>query len=467
VEIQSASFHENISSGINRKKILLTVRSPVDRIESGMSTETRIAPESGEIAPTPQDCRELLARLVASKHFRRSERHCAFLSYVSNVALTEPAREIKETELGCKVFGRPEGYDTAQDNIVRVNASEVRRRLEQYFLAEGAVETFGMEIPRGSYRPLFKRRVRALEVQQPPLPAPPEPKTSPARMRWILPLLCFALGVASTWLVRRTAPIAPLEKDPVVRQLWSRFFSMDTPTDVLLADSCLSLFEDLTKQTVSLHQYVNREYLSSVPPNSTINQEQMQTLMDRHYTSMADVQLMRRLTLLAPPADQQKLTVYFARDYSADSLLKSNAIIIGSKRANPWAEPFERSMNFRFEFFEDTNITSIHNEHPLPGERSSYDQVRIRPNLTESYSVVALLPNPKGTGSVLLLEGSNMDATQAAGEFVGDGRLLMDLKKRLGASANANFPYFEVLLQSRRLGGGAVEDIAIKAVRKH
>jgi hypothetical protein len=372
-----------------------------------MSTETRVVPESAQGAPTPQECRELLARLLASKYFRRSERHCAFLSYVSDVALTEPGREIREAELGCKVFGRPAGYDTAQDNIVRVNASEVRRRLEQYFLAEGANETFGMEIPRGGYRPVFKRRTAAFEVQDP------------------------------------------------------------RPTDVLLADSCLSLFEDLTKKTVSLHQYVNREYLSSVPPKSTINQEQMETLMDRRYTSMADVQLLRRLTLLAPPGDQQKLTVYFARDYPADSLLKSNAIIIGSKRANPWAEPFERSMNFRFEFFEDTNVTSIRNEHPRPGERSTYDQARIRPTTIESYSVVALLPNPRGTGSVLLLEGSNMDATEAAGEFVANGKLLADLKRRLGASANASFPYFEVLLQSHRLGGGAVEDISIQGVRNH
>jgi hypothetical protein len=432
-----------------------------------MSTETRVVPESAQGAPTPQECRELLARLLASKYFRRSERHCAFLSYVSDVALTEPGREIREAELGCKVFGRPAGYDTAQDNIVRVNASEVRRRLEQYFLAEGANETFGMEIPRGGYRPVFKRRTAAFEVQDPRPTAPLEPKRTPARMRWMVPLLCFALGGASTWLVRRTIPAAPLEKDPAVRQFWSRFFTAEAPTDVLLADSCLSLFEDLTKKTVSLHQYVNREYLSSVPPKSTINQEQMETLMDRRYTSMADVQLLRRLTLLAPPGDQQKLTVYFARDYPADSLLKSNAIIIGSKRANPWAEPFERSMNFRFEFFEDTNVTSIRNEHPRPGERSTYDQARIRPTTIESYSVVALLPNPRGTGSVLLLEGSNMDATEAAGEFVANGKLLADLKRRLGASANASFPYFEVLLQSHRLGGGAVEDISIQGVRNH
>jgi hypothetical protein len=222
---------------------------------------------------------------------------------------------------------------------------------------------------------------------------------------------------------------------------------------------------------------VNRDYLSGEPLNSTIGREQRETLMDRRYTSMADVLLLDRLMLVAPPESRQRLTVFFARDYSSESLLKSNVIVIGSRRANPWAEPFDRSLNFRFEFFEDTNLTSIHNEHPLPGEKASYDQLRVRSQNVESFSVVALLPNLRGSGSVLLLEGSNMDATEAAGEFVTSERLLKELRRRLAgpesktseskAPESTAFPYFEALLESRRLGGGAVSDISILAVRKH
>jgi hypothetical protein len=130
-----------------------------------MSTETRATADHAEGTPTHQECRELVARLVASKHFRRSERHCAFISYVCNVALTEAGREIRETEVGWKVFGRPAGYDTAQDNIVRVNASEVRHRLKEYFQGEGMQEPLGLEIPRGSYRPVFARRSMLVEIQ--------------------------------------------------------------------------------------------------------------------------------------------------------------------------------------------------------------------------------------------------------------------------------------------------------------
>jgi len=431
-----------------------------------MSTETRVPPEHAEGAPNPRDCRELLARLLATKYFRRSERHCAFLSYVCNVALTESGREIREAEVGCKVFGRPAGYDTAQDNIVRVNASEVRHRLDEYFLGEGAGEPIALEIPRGSYRPVFKRRAMAVENPEPPV-IEPQPKIAGVLARWRLPLFCFALGAAASWLIGQRVTRVPLEKTPTLNQFWSRLFQVDKPTDVLMADSCLSLYQDLTKEPVSLSQYLNREYMTRIPEKSSMTKGQLEMLMSRRYTSMAEVQILRRLTLLAAPADQRKLAVYFARDYPADGLLKSNAIIIGSKRSNPWVEPFERLMNFRFEFLEDANITSIHNQQPEAGERRTYDQPRSKPDVTESYAVVALLPNLGGTGNALLLAGANMDGTQAAGEFVTSERLLLQLRERLGARSGGGFPYFEALLHSRRLGAGAIEDIDIQAVRKH
>jgi hypothetical protein len=433
-----------------------------------MSTETRATPEQTDRAPNPRDCQELVARLLASKQFRRSERHCAFLSYVCNVALTEAGREIREAEVGCKVFDRPAGYDTGQDNIVRVNASEVRHCLKGYFQTEGATEQVEVEIPRGNYRPVFRRRFVGLEVAA-SAPTPVQPlsaTTTPALAKWMLPLLCFVLGGGASWGASHWTFRAAAPKATPVTQFWSRLFQADKPTDILMADSCLSLFRDLTKEPVSLSQYLNREYLNRNLPNAMAKKELLEMLMARRYTSMADAQLLRRVTQLAGPADQQRLAVYFARDYPADGLLKSNAIIIGSKRANPWVEPFERLMNFRFEFAEDTNITSIRNARPRPGESASYDQSRLKPNLIESYSVVALLPNLGGTGNALLLAGANMDGTQAAGEFVTSDRLLLELKKRLGVRPEAPFPYFEALLYSRRLGG-ATQDIEIQAARTH
>ena len=52
------------------------------------------------------------------------------------------------------MFGRSPGYDTAQDNLVRVQASQLRKKLQQYFAAEGRDEPVVIEIPKGSYVPI-------------------------------------------------------------------------------------------------------------------------------------------------------------------------------------------------------------------------------------------------------------------------------------------------------------------------
>jgi hypothetical protein len=48
--------------------------------------------------------------------------------------------EIHEQEIGRKVFGCSADYDTATDNIVRVHASMLRKRLDQYLRLKRAAD---------------------------------------------------------------------------------------------------------------------------------------------------------------------------------------------------------------------------------------------------------------------------------------------------------------------------------------
>src|SRR5436190_18837598 len=96
-----------------------------------------------------EERRALLQRVLWSRPVEKSGRIREFLSFVCERSLTDPAAEVHEQEIGQQVFGRPEGYDTTQDNIVRVTASQARKKLEQYFVAEGAAEPVVLEIPKG------------------------------------------------------------------------------------------------------------------------------------------------------------------------------------------------------------------------------------------------------------------------------------------------------------------------------
>src|ERR1700712_2422591 len=124
-------------------------------IDSSMDTMLTVPLNSTRFSkPDKAESSALLQRVVESTPFRRATRLRDFLVYVGNEALND-VDDIHEQQIGIAVFERPIGYDTAQDNIVRVNAMEVRKRIDLYFANEGKEESLLLEIPRGTYVPLF------------------------------------------------------------------------------------------------------------------------------------------------------------------------------------------------------------------------------------------------------------------------------------------------------------------------
>src|SRR5438445_8010542 len=124
--------------------------------------EVLIEQENGAI-PDAAECHALIDRVARSSQFARSARLREFLLYVGHESLKPDAAEMHEQEIGIHVFGRSPSYDRSQDNIVRVNATELRKRIEIYFSTEGAAEPLVFSIPRGGYKPLFRWRVEQTE----------------------------------------------------------------------------------------------------------------------------------------------------------------------------------------------------------------------------------------------------------------------------------------------------------------
>src|ERR1035441_5017222 len=125
-----------------------------------MASSGQIGVSNGGRTVGVEEHRALVQRLVSSRWFEKSARMRDFLSYVCNRALEDAAVNIPEHEIGCAVFGRSADYDTGEDNIVRVNASQVRKKLEAYFAAEGAAEPVVLELPKGKYVPVFRSGLR-------------------------------------------------------------------------------------------------------------------------------------------------------------------------------------------------------------------------------------------------------------------------------------------------------------------
>ena len=117
---------------------------------------THIQDRPGILDPT--ECWSVVERVATTPSLKRAARLREFLLFVANKSLKEGRNDIHEQEIGETVFARPRAYDTSQDNIVRVSATELRKRIDAYFALEGAAEPVIFEIPRGSYLPVFRMR---------------------------------------------------------------------------------------------------------------------------------------------------------------------------------------------------------------------------------------------------------------------------------------------------------------------
>ena len=99
--------------------------------------------------------RSELAKILKSSQFQASKRCHDFLEFVVSHALEGDADSLTERFLGADLFGRPLDYDTKADSIVRVRANDVRRRLTDYYSAQGTPPHLTVSLSSGSYVPEF------------------------------------------------------------------------------------------------------------------------------------------------------------------------------------------------------------------------------------------------------------------------------------------------------------------------
>jgi hypothetical protein len=413
--------------------------------------ERTIRPEAAE------EQQELVERVLRSRCFEKSARLREFLTFVCQRA---PGADIHEQEIGCAVFGRSLNYDTSVDNIVRVNASQLRKKLEQYFAGDGAAERLVLTIPKGRYVPEFQERPpEPVSAEAPVAPEAPGGWLENRRIRMgvlglaalapILAVVCLAMAL--NLRQPRAQTHNELESNPNLNALWSQLIRKDMRTDVVVTDSSLGLIQDLIGHSIPLADYVHPDVWGQAEELKGRPEAQAAARLAarRHYTSFANVNLARRILALAGE-DQARIGVHFAREFGARQMKADNVILLGSVRANPWVELIEGQMNFRFGFDGKSRRSYFENRHPKPGEPATYANDNV-----VSYCRVAFLPNLDRTGNILAISGTEMEGTEVGGEFLTSEKWISNLRRFISLDRNGRFPSFEVLLRANKIAGPA------------
>jgi tetratricopeptide (TPR) repeat protein len=118
---------------------------------------TTVADAFGD-ALTRDEIRAATERMIGSDVFSRSPQLGAFLRFVVEAVLGGKADRIKAYTIGVEVLRRDVKFDPQIDPIVRVEATRLRRAIERYYAGPGLTDPVIIDLPRGSYVPVFRRR---------------------------------------------------------------------------------------------------------------------------------------------------------------------------------------------------------------------------------------------------------------------------------------------------------------------
>jgi hypothetical protein len=111
--------------------------------------------------PAAPAVRDMLARVLSSETFKRSERARSLLTYIVEREQAGEAERLKGYTIGVDVFGKDQEFDSSTDAVVRVQAGRLRELLAQYYQTEGCADPLRIAIPLGTYIPTYEAAVSA------------------------------------------------------------------------------------------------------------------------------------------------------------------------------------------------------------------------------------------------------------------------------------------------------------------
>jgi hypothetical protein len=438
-----------------------------------------------------EEIRQHLNTILAGDEFCSSRRSSELLRHIVERALAGDVESLKERLLGVEIFHRRSDYDTGTDAIVRVTASDVRRRLVNFY-TEHSGQPMRISLPLGSYVPDFislavreapaataKREYRddgagnttitgPVHIAGKTASAPLETeKPHPLRMNATAALtLCIGMALAlgaGWWLRDVTHGYSSSEDDrnyAFYGDLLGPIGAKTTEeTEIALTNPHVLLYLGLNSAGPPLGDNpidVPVSPAMAAVLNRTANDNQANFPFHHffvdtsNYTGLGEATAAFGLARLLQ-ATGRSAHLTSARFLNWEAARHQQLVILGAPHESAFVQSTLSAANFTIGY------DSIQNSHPLRGEQTSYSKSR-RGDVLEDYGLIWMTKSPSGT-RVLVLAGLSSAGTAGVGEFFSDPERMRPVYKQLRDGSKAGkFPEsWQVLLRIE-----AREDVPIK-----
>jgi hypothetical protein len=440
---------------------LLSVAGKVDHIAQSEAIAKVVA--SAAHAP---ELRTHLSEILQSQMFKASPRSQHLLHYVVEKALDGDFDLLKERLIGTELFGRPSGYDTGEDAIVRVAACDVRKRLLQFYGTGNTQGRMRIDLPPGSYIPAFGvvengepvKAALAPDTHASPIePSEGSPTAGPRMRTGLKPGLAVAAGLVVLAVSLIFRPYAVSASLPASLP-WSALFPKVGPqTDIILSDTNISALQFLLDFRLPLSDYANRQYMPKL--NRRLSPEMQR--VTRGFTGIDYTSATAAIDAVTVLRVSQIAGVYSSRirvrparslqlrDFETDD----NFILLGSPSSNPWGALFAEQLDFAFDYDNDLKTEFLRNNRPRPGESPRYVPTALGGATGRTFGIIGFIRNPNHNGHILMVAGTTAEATEACMKLVSRPEAFSTVLKRYGIAESAQPRHFEILLSVEEMAG--------------
>lgn len=439
---------------------------------------------------------EHLNEIVEGTAFKGSNRCAQFLQYIVEQALQQNFDCLKERMIGATIFGRELSYDTGEDAIVRVTASDVRKRLLQHYGKNGNASAFRISLPLGTYIPEITYIEAPLVVQEPVQRLNPtieelktpgvEEELSPkeegsskdsaadngsgirSREKLWFRLFLGSLVLLLSAILYIVLPSFPRGKSAAKISVlpWSVFFDSPRDLQLITSDPNIAEIQNIAGMPISIADYANHNY---IPTPNHLTQEQENMLLNvlkGDKSAAVDTPIAVDIAELAQ-RNSRPIHVHAAREIQMSDLkTDNNFIFLGSPESNPWVTIFTDQLDFRFIFDPKSGSEYVKNLRPKPNEQAIYQPTTNlrttkewvngnRDIIGDSYGIMAFVQNPDQTGHALLLSGVNKEGTEAVGKLATDEVRLREVLRNCGMQEGSAVQHFQILLHLKTLAGSS------------
>ncbi len=377
--------------------------------------------------------RAQLERVLVSHLFASSKRYPTLLRYVVEESLNGRTENLKERTLGIDVFKRDSQYDSNLDPVVRVTACEVRKRLAQYYYEPGHESELHIELPCGSYVPVYRvpephskaLSERLQQVSIVPeytaahfaavplgLPTPagaaiaPTVRKGGAARAWLsVAVVSALLAVVAGFVIAHRSRTASQE---IMNRFWSPIVDSHDTAILCLGDRASW----------------DSSQAATDPNNGTARNITVGEFIDsQDHVVMTDVLTMNRLAATLQILGKQ-YRIKNASDTDLDDLRSGPVILIGIGN-NSWTLRVTAPLRFSFvidsvggRIIDKKAPTQMNWAVPLS---TPYRQLR------EDYGIVARFKDPTTDRFVVVAGGLAAQGTIAAGEMISNPEYLKSL----------------------------------------